>query len=418
DVEELRRRAQKRLDDAEKAIDGCQKRLDELVGLSATKPAEAVDNMAQNLSQLSMTDEDIGNTRALLLEKAESDLTKAEEKYERRLDELRQAIAVVANTRTLAEFEKAYDECTNALGNTQQPAPRGNIFDMLPVNIRLDTVLSTHKIKMPIRAYRYSYDETIEAEAIKFQERCMGDPNVAAKVFSAYHPDPDPRRQTGSRLEDCFTDHVIAQLGPRLAFLLEHVLGLTDVSLEKLAANNGVDTRLSAHRKWGQNPAFVLPIEVKSKYEETRGTSGQASSTGDRGRYYSAPLLLPATAAAERDAIPAQPCTDDDYFKLNKDDLTKAANGFTPVYIWYALTQTSYYMERELSSQNRAIVISRDGLMLLHRVSTVTTLISRLIPYTSTRPHPAAAIAYWAEQAAKRPDPTRPHYRGNCDTSA
>ncbi|KAJ2448336.1 hypothetical protein EV183_005496 [Coemansia sp. RSA 2336] len=256
-----------------------------------------------------------------------------------------------------------------AATSDQTTAPVRGIFAKLQVN-SADSENSSHKNETTRFVYYFLHDPTIYETICRFQDRCLEAPAVAS--FTA----PDTSRM-GDRLENKFVDHVIADLGPRVAMILQSTMGLQDVRLRKLATNNGVDMELVAFLPHALRPLVAMPIEGK------RWLIGTAvSESGPEVANYSANFEV-----------------------LSKiGDLPSGKR--SPVYLFRSLSQTATYIEGLCFSQNRGVMLSKDSVVLLHRTNRNTVLISDIIEYTSTRPHPAAAIAYWVQEALYNPSRT------------
>ncbi|KAI9482174.1 hypothetical protein BX667DRAFT_493900 [Coemansia mojavensis] len=248
-------------------------------------------------------------------------------------------------------------------------APVRGMFAPLQVNSTdLDT--SSHKNKKTRFVYRFLLDPSMLEAVCRFQDRCMKIPAVAA--FTA----PDSSG-IDDRLEDTFVEHVVVDLGPRISTILREMMGLQGVKLRKLATNNGVDMELVAYLPHALRPLVAMPIEGK------RWLMGAAESESG-----------PGVAN----------------YLANLEVLRKIGNlpsgKRSPVYLFRALSQTATYIEELCFSQNRGVMVGKDSVVLLHRTNRNTVLISDIIEYTSTRPHPAAAIAYWVQEALYNPSRT------------
>ncbi|KAJ2556828.1 hypothetical protein EV175_001740 [Coemansia sp. RSA 1933] len=76
--------------------------------------------------------------------------------------------------------------------------------------------------------------------------------------------------------------------------------------------------------------------------------------------------------------------------------------------LWYALTQTAYYISTEYNLNNRGVMFSKDGIILMQRVNNDTVLVSDIIGYGNDRLHPVAAVAHWISVSIDNPSKALP----------
>ncbi|KAJ2356667.1 hypothetical protein IWW50_002308 [Coemansia erecta] len=366
------------------ALDRAKEDVDECRGWR-TRAADRVKEL-----QTAMGLERRGQTQSHVLSSAKDDLKEAKAEYndalDRRdkvLDRYNQAMAdakarvdeaiAAADARAdeaIAAADAQFEKAKAAFAAMGAVPRRGNIFDAMKLD-QQDLAVSSHRPKLSKFKYLFVHDPTIAPAARKFQARCADDRAVNAFVV------PEVSKPTATA-EKGFTQLVIADLGPRLDTLLCRVLGLNGVCLRQLGPNYGVDLELVGHKDHALHPVVATPVEVKRNF-------GQAPATGD----FAIPKDIPARN-----------------FRLNRsclENMAKKVGGRNLGNLLAALTQTASYIEDALFSNNRGIIIGRDGVVLLHRTNRNMVLVSDIISYTGTDPHPAAAIAYWVSEVLDNP---------------
>ncbi|KAJ2193962.1 hypothetical protein GGH18_002381 [Coemansia sp. RSA 530] len=279
----------------------------------------------------------------------------------------RQAAAVDAARSSFEKAKAEYREATMA--SAAMPARQGNIFEPMVLNWA-DTGISSHKPTTARFDYMFVYDPTIVPAVHDFQEKCKSCQAVAGFVA----PPTSALRGTG---EERFTQHIIAELGPRLEAILEGALGMQRTRFRQLGRNWGVDIELAAYMPHAINPVVAMPVEVKRNFG---------------GKLAHLPAIDSDTARQN--------------FRLNAECLSQmcgSVGGRNQLHVWYALTQTTCYVEKALFSSNRGVVIARDGVILIVRTNRNIAHVSGVIPYEGANPHPAAAIAFWIGEVLDNP---------------
>ncbi|KAJ2657781.1 hypothetical protein IW148_005007 [Coemansia sp. RSA 1199] len=283
----------------------------------------------------------------------------------------RQAAATAAATAAAGSlYQKAkaeYREATMATATI--PARQGNIFEPMVLNWP-DAGLSSHGPTTARFDYLFVHDPTIVPAVRDFQEKCQSYSAVAEFVA----PPISALRGTN---EERFTQHIIAELGPRLKAILEGALSLQLTRFRQLGRNWGVDIELVTYMTHAINPIVAMPVEVKRNFG------------GKLTRY---------------------PAFNDDAAKQNFElnaaclcQMCESVGGRNQLHVWYALTQTTHYIEKALFSSNRGVVIARDGVILIVRTNRNIAHVSGVIPYEGANPHPAAAIAFWIGEVLDNP---------------
>ncbi|KAJ2399604.1 hypothetical protein GGI23_002556 [Coemansia sp. RSA 2559] len=227
--------------------------------------------------------------------------------------------------------------------------------------------VSRHESKTARPVYTFVYDPCVKGAVSTFQEKCLQNPKVAEFIVAPAPLDND-------RLEDDFATRLLRTLAPRFEVLLTEVLGLTDVSLKKLSRTYGVDMTLSALMPHDVCHPLVLPIEVKGFLGT--GTPHALTEANLSNHRMNARCL---------------------------GSLCKCLAHLNPLNIWKALTQAAWYIQNEANSNNRGVIFSKDGVLLLHRLNHNTVLVSGLIEYESVDPHPVAALAFWVQESILSP---------------
>ncbi|KAJ2555431.1 hypothetical protein EV175_002272 [Coemansia sp. RSA 1933] len=274
-------------------------------------------------------------------------------------------MAAAAQTSAIAEAVTM----TTARGETSAVS---NIFAPLDLTNTEDKSVSSHRSKTAPTIYRFICNPLVSAAVSAFQDECVQDLRLA-----------DFRAPAGlghdDALESDFTSRLVSIVGPRLVAILERVLGLRNVVLDTLSPNRGADLRLTSFFRYQAHTASSLPIEVKRYF----GTddSGVDDLFGEENLYDNLPCL---------EAM----CRDVGY--------RNEAN------LWYALTQTAYYIQAEKNSNNRGVIFSKDGVILMQRMNDDTVFVSTIMGYTNARPHPVAAITYWIKESIDSPSKTLP----------
>ncbi|KAJ2654343.1 hypothetical protein IW148_006385 [Coemansia sp. RSA 1199] len=226
---------------------------------------------------------------------------------------------------------------------------------------------STHVNDTTRFVYEFIPVKRITRAICRFQDECLGNPVVARFVARDTSTISD-------RLESGFVNRIIGDLGPRVKTILENVAGVRRFEMVKLAPNFGVDLEVRAYRSQDIQPAVILPIEVK------RYIGPEAETLPD---------LRLEGLDRNIDAL--------------RDICAGVAGGHNIVNLNRALSQTATYMELSHSSHNRGVMFAKDCVVLLWRTDWNVVLVSHVIGYRSTRPHPAAAIAYWICKALFNP---------------
>ncbi|KAJ2656949.1 hypothetical protein IW148_005387 [Coemansia sp. RSA 1199] len=271
----------------------------------------------------------------------------------------RQAAAVAAAGSLYQKAKAEYREATMATATI--PARQGNIFEPMVLNWP-DAGLSSHGPTTARFEYLFVHDPTIVPAVRDFQEKCQSYSAVAEFVAP-------PISALGGTNEERFTQHIIAELGPRLKAILEGALSLQLTRFRQLGRNWGVDIELVTYMTHAINPIVAMPVEVKRNFG------------GKLTRY----------PAFNDDAAKQN-------FELNEKCLSQmceSVGGRNQLHVWYALTQAMRNIEQALLSSDRGVIIARDGVVLLTRTCRNMTYVSEIIPYEGINPHPAAAIAFW-----------------------
>ncbi|KAJ2475004.1 hypothetical protein IWW56_005618 [Coemansia sp. RSA 2131] len=271
----------------------------------------------------------------------------------------RQAAAIEA-ARSLYQKAKAeYREATMAAATL--PAQQGNIFEPMVLNWP-DAGLSSHRPTTVKFDYLFVHDPTIVPAVRDFQEKCQSYSAVAEFVA----PPISALRGTN---EEWFTQHIVAELEPRLEAILEGALGLQRTRFRQLGSNCGANIELVAYMPHATNPIVAMLVELKHNF------GGKVSGS----------LIFDDNAAKHN-------------FELNKKclcQMCESVGGRNQLNVLYALTQAMRNIEQELLSSDRGVIIARDGVVLLTRTCRNMTYVSEIIPYEGINPHPAAAIAFW-----------------------
>ncbi|KAJ1851043.1 hypothetical protein LPJ76_006254 [Coemansia sp. RSA 638] len=271
----------------------------------------------------------------------------------------RQAAAVAAAGSLYQKAKAEYREATMATATI--PARQGNIFEPMVLNWP-DAGLSSHGPTTARFEYLFVHDPTIVPAVRDFQEKCQSYSAVAEFVA----PPISALRGTN---EERFTQHIVAELGPRLEAILEGALGLQRTRFRQLGSNCGANIELAAYMSHAVNPIVAMLVEVKHNF------GGKVSGS----------LTFDDNAAKHN-------------FELNEKCLSQmceSVGGRNQLHVWYALTQAMRNIEQALLSSDRGVIIARDGVVLLTRTCRNMTYVSEIIPYEGINPHPAAAVAFW-----------------------
>ncbi|KAJ2119332.1 hypothetical protein IW147_005968 [Coemansia sp. RSA 720] len=303
------------------------------------------------------------------VEMAHRDLEEARNDLEAAAD--RQAAAADRQATVVAAAETSYNQAKAEyrmamMDAATVPAQQPNIFAALTLSAQ-DMATSTHINETTRYVFKYIPVMEFTEGICRFQDECLENPVVARFVAQDTSVLPD-------RLESGFADCIINNIGPRVKEILLNVVGVRRFEINKLAPNFGVDLEVLVYRPFDIQPAVVLPIKVQGFIGKMLGTPPGIGLEG-----------LDQNIDALRD-ICAEVAGEHNIVNLN-----------------HALSQTATYIEQNHSSHNRGVMFAKDCVVLLWRTNCNIVLVSHVIGYQSTRPHPAAAIAYWIREALFNP---------------
>ncbi|KAJ2804556.1 hypothetical protein H4R21_001599 [Coemansia helicoidea] len=91
------------------------------------------------------------------------------------------------------------------------------------------------------------------------------------------------------------------------------------------------------------------------------------------------------------------------HFLKNIRVLRQISGGRDIMRVWVSICHLVGHIKNAAQSSNRGVVFAKDGIILVQRLNRGPVLVSNIIDYDSTDPHPVAAIAYWASEAARNP---------------
>ncbi|KAJ2118538.1 hypothetical protein IW147_006413 [Coemansia sp. RSA 720] len=308
------------------------------------------------------SDRDALSAIARRVEMARRDFEEARSDFEAAADRQAAATAAAKSSYYRAKAEYHYMARLDA---ATVPVQKPNIFAALTPGSQ-SLAVSTHNDTTQF-VFEFIPAKRITRAICRFQDKCLGNPVVARFVARDTSTISD-------RLESGFVNRIIGDLGPRVKTILENVAGVRRFEMVKLAPNFGVDLEVRAYRSQDIQPAVILPIEVKRYIGPEAETLPDLRLEG-----------LDRNIDALRD-ICAGVAGEHNIANLNR-----------------ALSQTATYMELSPSSQNRGVMFAKDCVVLLWRTDWNVVLVSHVIGYRSTRPHPAAAIAYWIRKALFNP---------------
>ncbi|KAJ2501604.1 hypothetical protein GGH96_001808 [Coemansia sp. RSA 1972] len=277
----------------------------------------------------------------------------------------RQATAVAVAE---SSYDRAKDDYYHVarMGVATVPAQQPNIFSALTLSAQ-STATSAHVNDTTRFVFKFVPVEKLTEAICRFQDECLENPVIARFVAQDTSVLPD-------RLENGFVDRIIKDLGPRLKIILEIVVGVRRVEINKLAPNYGVDLEVQVYRLDDVQSAIALPVEAKRYIGPELETLPNLNVEGLRRNI---------------DAL--------------RNICAEVAGGHNIVNLNRALLQTATYIEQSHWSHNRGVMFAKDCVVLLWRTNWNTVLVSHVVGYRSTRPHPVAAIAYWIRQALFNP---------------
>ncbi|KAJ2847206.1 hypothetical protein IWW36_003969 [Coemansia brasiliensis] len=103
------------------------------------------------------------------------------------------------------------------------------------------------------------------------------------------------------------------------------------------------------------------------------------------------------------DAVQQKSELEEAKYLANLEILRKSGNlpsgNQSPMYLYRMLSQTTTYIQKFCFSHNPDVMLSKDSAALLHCTNRNAVLVSNIIDYILTWPHPAAAIAYRVQEA-------------------
>ncbi|KAJ1891320.1 hypothetical protein LPJ81_005763, partial [Coemansia sp. IMI 209127] len=387
-----RRQAMERIKQAEKELETMPQESSTVASKwsrkkSQTKPTDELEKARSALAfidiNLETAEEKHGDAEARLNELLTQHHAQIKERQEmiaqatQRYDHMKEAYIAAAAaaaatvspaTATAATTTAVSDPtATLAAAAAQLAAAHQGVFAPLTLTDTDAKDVSHHESKTAKAVYTFVLDPCVKGAVSTFQEKCLESPKVAGFIVAPAPLDSD-------RLEDDFATRLVRTLAPRFEVVLTEVLGLTDVNLKKLFRTHGVDMTLSALDPHDVRHPLILPIEVKGYL----GTGTPHVSTEARANNY----------------LKNKPCLD-----ALCDGLARR----NTLNIWKAVTQTAWYIQNEANSNNRGVVFSKDGVLLLHRMNHNTVYMSGLIEYKSVDPHPVAAVAFWIQESVLSP---------------
>ncbi|KAJ1856523.1 hypothetical protein LPJ76_002489, partial [Coemansia sp. RSA 638] len=286
----------------------------------------------------------------------------------------RKAAAADRQAADVAAAESLYDRAkaeylrTARLDAATVPVQQPNIFAALTPGSQ-SLAVSNHNDTMQF-VFEFIPAKRITRAICRFQDECLRNPVVARFVAR-------DTSTIGGRLESGFVDRIIGNVGPRVKEILLNVVGVDRVKMVKMVPDFGVNLEVQNRHPFDIRSAVTLPIIVNGFIDKMPGTLPDLRLEG-----------LDRNIDALRD-ICAGVAGEHNIANLNR-----------------ALSQTATYMELSPSSHNRGVMFAKDCIVLLWRTSWNKVLVSHVIGYQSTRPHPAAAIAYWIRQALFNPSQT------------
>ncbi|KAJ2474568.1 hypothetical protein IWW56_005820 [Coemansia sp. RSA 2131] len=296
---------------------------------------------------------------------ARRDFEEARTDFEAAAD--RQAAAVAAAESSYYQAKAEYHYMAR-LDAATVPVQQPNIFAALTLRNQ-SLVVSNHNDTTRF-VYEFIPVKKLTRAICRFQDECLGNPVVARFVAR-------DTSTIGGRLESGFVNSIIGDIGPRVKEILLNVVGVDRVKMVKMVPDFGVNLEVQDYHLNNVRSAVTLPIIVNRFIDKIPGTLPDLRLEG-----------LDRNIDALRD-ICAGVAGEHNIANLNR-----------------ALSQTATYMERSPSSHNRGVMFAKDCVVLLWRTSWNKVLVSHVIGYQSTRPHPAAAIAYWIRKALFNPSQT------------
>ncbi|KAJ2765890.1 hypothetical protein IWQ56_003920, partial [Coemansia nantahalensis] len=201
-----------------------------------------------------------------------------------------------------------------------------------------------------------------------FQADCLRNPDVDGARF-ARAPD------VADGAEDAFVDQGVAVLGPRVTLVAREILRLKRVCMSKLHKNTGVDSCITTDDGEDGGTELYLPVEFKRNLPTG---NDQPSDTAERHLNF----------RANHEVLSS--------FQLD-------GKRFRPLGLWHAFSQTATYMQYGTPRACFAVLVAKNAMFLLRRVARTLILVSDPIGYTSTDPHPVAAIAFWVGTMKRHP---------------
>ncbi|KAJ2501605.1 hypothetical protein GGH96_001809 [Coemansia sp. RSA 1972] len=280
----------------------------------------------------------------------------------------RQAEAVDRQAAATAAAESSYDRakaeyhCMARSDAATVPVQKPNIFAVLTLGSqRLAT--STHVANTTRFVYKCTPVKKLTEAICRFQDECLRNPVVARFVVQ-------DTSAINDRSESGFVDYIVNDISPRVKEILEIIVGVDRVKMVKTVPDFGINLEVHDYHSFDVRSTVILPIIVNGFIDKMPG-------------------MLPDLRLEGLDR--------------NIDTLrhicAEVAGGHNVVNLNRALSQTATYIEQSHWSHNHSMMFAKDCVVLLWRTSWNKVLVSHVVGYQSTRPHPAAAIAYWIRQA-------------------
>ncbi|KAJ2803320.1 hypothetical protein H4R21_002079 [Coemansia helicoidea] len=264
------------------------------------------------------------------------------------------------------EAKREYLNFVRSPARAPQPPGGLGVFSALPVDDSPGE--SSHKLSTTVYQYSFHRDASPMPLLPTFQVDCQRNPIVDGGRF-ARAPDAADGR------EDAFVDQGVAVLGPRVTLVAREMLGLRNVRFTKLHKNVGVDSCITTEDGEDGGTELYLPVEFKRNLPTG---NDQPSDMGEP----------------------------DPNFRANREVLSSFRLGdkrFRPLGLWHAFSQTATYMQYGTPRACFAVLVAKNAVFLLRRVARTLILVSDPIGYTSTDPHPVAAIAFWIRTMKRHP---------------
>ncbi|KAJ2771676.1 hypothetical protein IWQ57_002102, partial [Coemansia nantahalensis] len=291
---------------------------------------------------------------------AEGRLAQAKAEQNRAVEQARADLARAVE-RAAANFEAAKRAYAAVLSAAARQDEMVGVF--APLRLTDDSGVSSHPSDISKYIWWIMYDSSIVHSVMRYQEKCLADEVVANSLV------PGSSR-IYDRLEHTLVNRFSRDANSRLPVILTNTEDLRNVRVVKRKPNYGPDAELVAYVPFGTTPAVVMPFEVKRWFGDEPQNPRHVNRQNPN-------------------------------FVKNVDALTDIAGGRNILNVWYAINQTAGYIVSQPSSHNRGVIYGKDAIFLLKKTTRDVVVVSGAIPYTSTDPHPMAAIAYWVGEAVK-----------------